>query len=106
MIGKFEGKELFNVRKKEFNQVASPSKAKNRSRPNFFSTTAKIIVKKIAENQRKEKELVTIQQQETVDKLVIDASYKEKAILQQAKQEAEDILTVTFQQSEKNVSSS
>ncbi|WP_407390009.1 hypothetical protein [Carnobacterium jeotgali] len=87
--------------KREFDQFTSSSKAKNRSRPNFFSTTAKIIIKKLAENKRKERELVTIQQQETVDKLVIDASYKEKEILQQAKQEAEDILTVTFQQSEK-----
>ena len=87
--------------KREFDHFTSSSKAKNRSQPNFFSTTAKVIMKKLAENKREEIEMLTIQQQEIVDKIAIEASFKEKEILQQAKQEAEDILTVTFQQSEK-----
>lgn len=87
--------------KKEFDYFTSSSKAKNRNHPSFFSKTAKVILKKLAENKRKEIEILNTKQQKTIEKMAIEAASKEKKILQQAKQEAEDILTLTFQQSEK-----
>lgn len=87
--------------KKETDVFTGSSKTKNRNHPSFFSTTAKIILKMVAESKRKETHFLDAKQQRPNEKKTVELYSKEKKILQQAKQEAEDILSVTFQESEK-----
>lgn len=87
--------------KKETDDFTGSSKTKNRIHPSFFSTTAKIILKMVAESKRKETHFLDAKQQRPNKKKTVELYSKEKKILQQAKQEAEDILSVTFQESEK-----
>lgn len=86
-------------KKEEINFFINPSKVKSKNYSTIFSKTTKVILKKIAEN--KETEIFHEQQQNPNEKIAIRNYLKERRILQQAKKEAEIILTDTLQQSEK-----